>query len=63
MKKKILLTAAFLCAAWLSSGAELPKLPFTIEPRLPRQIDVGKKTVITLTPENFDIVAGKTPTA
>lgn len=63
MKKKILLTAAFLCAAWLSSGAVLPELPFSIEPRTPRQIHVGKKTVITLTPDNFDIVAGKSPTA
>ena len=61
MKKFLLFS--FLIAAVLCSGAPELKLPFTIEPRTPRKIEVGKKTFVTLTPRNFDIIAGTTPTA
>ena len=60
--KKIVL-AAFCFAAVICSAAPPVKLPFTLDPQTPRKIELGKKTVITLTADNFDIVAGKTPTA
>ena len=41
----------------LCTGAPELKLPFTIEPKTPRKIEAGKKTLITLTPKNFDIIA------
>ena len=59
--KKILF-AAMLFAAALCSGEAAP-LPFSIEPKIPRKISVGKAPALTLTPGNFDIVAcQKTPT-
>ena len=59
---KRFLFAAALMAALFVCGAP-PKLPFTIEPQIPRKIGVGKTTVLTLTPGNFDIVACQnTPT-
>ena len=56
MKK--LLFAATLLAAVLCSGAG-PSLPFSIDPKIPRKISVGKTPVLTLTPGNFDVVAGR----
>ena len=53
---KRFLFAAALSAALFVCGAP-PKLPFTIEPQLPRKITVGKTAVLTLMPGNFDIVA------
>ena len=41
----------------LCTGAPELKLPFTIEPKTPRKIEARKKTLITLTPKNFDIIA------
>ena len=52
--KKILF-AAMLFAAALCFGGK-PELPFSIDPRIPRKIEVGKGTVLTLTPGNFEIV-------
>jgi hypothetical protein len=64
MFKKLLPVFALLYAAF-AQGAPMPvKLPFTIEPLTPRCVEIGKKTVMTLTAENFDIVdAGRTPTS
>ena len=53
MKK--ILSAALLFGALLTFGAP-PKLPFTIDPQIPRKINVGKTPALTLTPGNFDIV-------
>ena len=51
-----------LVTAALCFGAA-PKLPFTIEPQIPRMINVGKAAVLTLLPGNFDIVmCQNTPT-
>ena len=59
--KRLLLGCA-LAAAFLVSGAA-PKLPFTIDPLIPRKIDIGKSAVLTLVPGKFDIVeCQKTPT-
>ena len=59
---KRFLFAAALFAALFVCGAP-PKLPFTIEPQIPRKISVGKRPALTLTPGNFDIVACQnTPT-
>ena len=55
--KKLLFAWAF-AAAVLCFGAG-PSLPFSIDPKIPRKIDVGKKPVLTLTPGNFDVVAGR----
>ena len=60
MKK--LLFLCVLSAAFLAQAAPPLKLPFTIEPRTPRKIGIGKKAVITLTPDNFDIVQTSNPT-
>ena len=60
--KKILLLFLTL-AAVLCTAAPPLKLPFTLEPQTPRKITIGKKAVMTLTANNFDIVAGRTPTA
>ena len=59
--KKLLFVCAF-AAALLCSGAK-PELPFTIDPKIPRKISVGKTPVLTLTPGSFDIVeCQNTPT-
>ena len=52
--KKLLFAWAF-AAAVLCSGA-VPVLPFSIDPKIPRKISVGKTPVLTLTPGNFDVV-------
>ena len=59
--KKILFAAALLTTALCFGGK--PELPFSIDPKIPRKISVGKTAVLTLTPGNFDIVeCRKTPT-
>ena len=59
--KRIFFTAALMAALFVCGAP--PKLPFTIEPQIPRKIGVGKTPVLTLTPGNFDIVACQnTPT-
>ena len=56
MKKNfvLLLLAASFCLA----GAE--KLPFSIDPKHPRKITLGKKPLLSLAPGNFEIVEGNT---
>ena len=60
MKKMLFMCV--LSAAFLAQAAPPQKLPFTIEPRTPRKTEIGKKAVITLTPDNFDIVQTQNPT-
>ena len=59
---KRFLLAVLLFGAVFAHGAP-PKLPFTIDPQIPRKITVGKTPVLTLAPGNFDIVeCQNTPT-
>ena len=54
MKK---LTALLVCVTALTlCGAQ--KLPFSIDPKIPRKINVGDKALLTLTPGKFEIVEG-----
>ena len=53
MKQKLTVMLAFSLAFGAMAGTVLP---FTLEPRLPRQIDVGKKSLLVLKPGNFEIV-------
>ena len=55
MRKKLLFAWVF-GTVMLCSGAT-PELPFSIDPKLPRKISVGKTPSLTLTPGNFDVVA------
>ena len=50
-----LFLAIVLFSAAFSAAAE-KVLPFTLEPVHPRKIGVGKKTLLTLKPGNFEIV-------
>ena len=60
MKK---LSAALLLLSVLAAFAGNVPLPFSIDPKIPRKIVIGKTPVLTLTPGNFEIVEGqKTPT-
>ena len=51
-----LLFAAAVAACTISFGAEPLKLPFNIDPRIPRKIEIGKSAVLTLSPGNFEVV-------
>ena len=54
MKK---LTALLACVTALTlCGAQ--KLPFSIDPKIPRKINVGDKALLALTPGKFEIVEG-----
>ena len=55
MSKKLLFAAAAAVCA-VSFGAEPLKLPFNIDPQIPRKIEIGKTPVLTLTPGNFEVV-------
>ena len=56
MKKKMLWTFLLCAAAFSLAGAQ--KLPFSIDPKIPRKITIGKQTLMTLAPGNFEIVMG-----
>ena len=61
MLKEVLFAAMLFAAA--QCFGEAGALPFSIEPKIPRKIGVGKTPVLTLTPGNFDIVECRnTPT-
>ena len=55
MTRKLLFAAAAAVCA-ISFGAEPLKLPFNIDPQIPRKIEIGKTPVLTLTPGNFEVV-------
>ncbi len=52
--KRIVGVLLLAAAAFSLSGAQ--KLPFSIDPKLPRKISIGSKTVMPLAPGNFEIV-------
>ena len=52
--KRIVGVLLLAAAAFSLSGAQ--KLPFSIDPKLPRKISIGSKTVMQLVPGNFEIV-------
>ena len=55
MTRKLLFAAAAAVCACVF-GAEPLKLPFNIDPQIPRKIEIGKTPVLTLTPGNFEVV-------
>ena len=52
--KKMLWTMLLAAAAFSLSGGQ--NLPFSIEPRIPRKISIGKECAIRLVPGNFEII-------
>ena len=52
--KRIVGVLLLAAAAFSLSGAQ--KLPFSIDPKLPRKISIGSKSVMQLAPGNFEIV-------
>jgi len=59
MKRHILLGGIAAALLTIPVFAENLKLPFTLEPQTARKIQIGKKPVMTLTPENMEIIVDK----
>lgn len=51
---RLFIFVLFLGIAFSAAAERI--LPFTLEPRMPRKISLGKKMVLTLKPGNFEIV-------